>query len=138
MTTVATTPADSTSDWAGSPLSTLHQLAHQVRAIPIEQYPDGKDYVIRLEVPGVDPAHDLTVAVETGTLTVRAERPCTGPEDAQSEFRYGSFARVIALPLGANIHDVSASCGCGVLTVRIGMQPEHQQGARRVAVQVEP
>lgn len=137
MTTVATTPASSTSDWAGSPLSTLHQLVRQAREIPIEQYPDGADYVIRLEVPGVDPARDLTVSVATGTLTIRAERHPAGPEDAESEFRYGSFARSIALPLGANIDDVSATCRDGVLTVRIGMQPEHLQGGRRVEVQAE-
>lgn len=138
MTTVTTTPVASTSDWAGSPLSTLHELAHQARSIPVEQYPDGARYVIRLEVPGVDPARDLTVSVETGTLMVRAKRGYTGPKGGQSEFRYGDFARNVALPLGSNIHDVSASCHNGILTVRIGMEPEHQQGAQRIPVQVEP
>lgn len=138
MSTMATTPADSTSDWAGSPLSTLHHLAHQARLLPVEQYPDGDSYVIRLEIPGIDPAKDLTVSVETGTLTVRAERRHTGPEGGQSEFQYGSCSRTIALPLGANVHDVSASCHEGILTVRVGMQREHQQGAQRIAVQVEP
>ena len=138
MTTVGTTPADSTSDWAGSPLSTLHHLAHHARLFPVEQYSDETGYVIRLEVPGIDPAEDLAVSVETGRLTVRCERRHTGPEDDQSEFRYGNFARTIALPLGANVHEVSASCRDGILTVRVGMQPEYQKGARRIPVQVEP
>jgi HSP20 family protein len=138
MTSVARLPADSTSDWAGSPLSTLHHLADQAWLLLVEQYPDGASYVIRLEIPGIDPAKDLTVSVETGTLTVRAERRRTGPEDSQSEFKYGSCSRTIALPLGTNIHDVSASCHDGILTVRVGMQPEYQHGARSIPVQVEP
>lgn len=138
MTTVTTTPAGSTSDWPGSPLSTLHELAHRARSIPVEQYADGSDYVIRLEVPDVDPVRDLTVSVETGTLTVRVERRYAGPDDAQSEFRYGSFARTIALPLGANIHNVTAGTHNGILTVRVGMHPEQRQSARRVEVQIEP
>ncbi|HUB42555.1 MAG TPA: Hsp20/alpha crystallin family protein [Streptosporangiaceae bacterium] len=142
MTTARTTPADSTSDWAGSPLSTLHHLARQARSLPVEQYSDETGHVIRLEVPGIDPAQDLAVSVETGSLTVRCERRHAGLEDGleddQSEFRYGSFARTVALPLGANIHDVSATCRDGILTVRVGMQPEYQKGARRIPVQVEP
>jgi HSP20 family protein len=138
MATMSATPADSMSDWAGSPLSTLHHLAHQSRLLPVEQYSDEAGYIIRLEVPGIDPAQDLAVSVETGRLTIRCERRHTGPEDGSSEFRYGSFARTVALPVGANIHDVAASCRDGVLTVRVGMQPERQKGARHIPVRVEP
>jgi HSP20 family protein len=138
MNIMATTPVDSTSDWPGSPLSTLHQLGGQVRSIPVEQYPDGGSYVVRLEIPGIDPARDLTVSVQTGTLIVQAEHRHTGPTDEQSEFPYGSFARSIALPLGADIDDVSATCRHGILTVRIGMRSEHGLEARQIQVTVEP
>jgi HSP20 family protein len=138
MSALATTPVDDTSDWPGSPLSTLHQLAPHVRSIPVEQYPDGTSYVLRFEIPGVDPARDLTVSVQTGTLTVQAEQRHTGLEDEQSEFQYGSFARCIALPLGADISDVSATCHNGILTVRVGMRSEHDLDARRIPVTVEP
>jgi HSP20 family protein len=138
MSTMTATTADIASDWPGSPLSTLHQPAEQVQSIPIEQYSDAASYVVRLEIPGVDPEQDLTVAVQTGTLSVHAERRHTGPEDQRSEFRYGSFSRCIALPLGADISDVSATCHNGILAVRIGMRSEHDQDARRVQVTVEP
>lgn len=137
MSTVTTTSATETSDWAGSPLSTLHPVTGQARMIPMEQYPDGTSYVIRLEIPGVDPARDLSVSVETGTLSVRAERRSVRTDQVQTEFHYGSLARDVALPLGSNVDDVTASCRDGILTVRIGMQPEHQ-GARRVEVGIEP
>ncbi len=135
---MTTTPDSSTSDWPGSPLSTLHQLAQPVRSIPVEQYPDEASYVVRFEVPGVDPAQDLTVSVQAGTLTVQIEHPHTGPEDKQSEFQYGRFARSIALPLGADVSDVSATCHNGILTVRIGMRPEYGRDARRIQVTAEP
>ncbi len=126
------------SDWPGSPLSTLHHGMGQVRPILIEQYHDKDSYVIRLEIPGVDPARDLAVAVKTGTLTVTADRKDDGPVGCDSEFHYGHFARHVALPVGANVQDVSASSRNGILTVRIGMEPEHQHDSRPIDVAVEP
>ncbi|MFY9887640.1 MAG: Hsp20/alpha crystallin family protein [Streptosporangiaceae bacterium] len=136
MTTIA--PAPTTSDWPGSPISTLHSLARQAQSIPVEQYPDGASYVVRFEVPGIDPGRDLTVTVETGMLLVRAERQFDGPEGCQSEFRYGPLARHVALPPGSNARDVSAACHNGILTVRIGLEPEHEHASRTIPVQVEP
>ena len=127
----------SPSDWPGSPLSTLHHTTAQPQVIPIEQYPDGASYVIRLEIPGIDPVTGLSVTVQTGTLSVKAERHDNAPEGAETEFRYGIFARHIALPLGANVQDVSATCRNGVLTVRIGMASEHHD-ARAIKVAIEP
>lgn len=138
MSTMETTPVGSTSDWPGSPLSTLHQLPERARSIPIERYPDGASYVVRFEIPGVDPAHDLTVSVRAGELTVQAHHRKDGPDDEQGEFQYGSFARCIALPLGVDISDVSATCHNGILTVRIGMRSEQERDARHIEVTVEP
>lgn len=141
MTTPRTQPdtsAAAIADWAGSPLSTVHHVVAAPQPIPAEQYAQDGSYLIRLEVPGLDPLRDLQVSVTTGTLTVRAERRDTAPPGRQTEFRYGSFIRHIALPLGANVHDVTASYRYGVLTVRVGMQPEHEAGARAIDVTVEP
>ena len=80
----------------------------------------------RFEVPGVDPVADLAAGVAAGTLVVQAQRTDTAPQDQQSEFRYGRFARRVTLPPGADVRDVSASFRDRVLAVRIGMKPEHQ------------
>jgi HSP20 family protein len=128
------TPAD----WPGSPMSTMHLRTDQVQPLLMEQYPDKGGYVIRLEIPGVDPTRDLTVAVETGTLTVTAERRDDAPPGHETEFHYGSFARHVALPPDANVEDVSAASHDGILTVRIGMEPEHPHGPRAIDVTVEP
>jgi HSP20 family protein len=137
MSTGATGSSPNLADWAGSPLSTVHHLPGHAIPIRVEQFPDGSSYVVRLEVPGVDPANDLTVSVAAGTLNVSAERRDSTPAGAQSEFRYGTFARHVVLPPGSDPQDVSASCRNGIVTVRIGMKTEHQQAPRRIEVAIE-
>ena len=124
-----------TSDWAGSPLSTVHHAPAANLSIPIERYPDGRIYVIRLELPGLDPARDVQVTVQTGILSVRATRQDQAPARHDSEFRYGTYARHIALPLGCNPRDMTASYKHGILTVRVGMEPEHDYRPHTVPVQ---
>jgi HSP20 family protein len=133
----ASVTESSISDWAGSPLSTVHHLAARPRPIPVEQYQDGSSYLVRFEVPGVDPATDLAVSVEAGTLIVQAQRTDSAPQGHQSEFRYGRYARHVALPPGSDARDVTATYRNGILTVRIGMKPEHQRPVRVVDVEIQ-
>jgi len=137
MATEVSVMNTSISDWEGSPLSTVHHLAGRSWPIPTEQYPDGSSYLVRFEVPGIDPVADLAVRVEAGTLVVQAQRVDAEQLDHQSEFRYGRFARRVTLPPGADVRDVSASYRNGILTVRVGMKPEHQQAARAVNVEIQ-
>lgn len=120
------------------PVPAAHAVVAQRQPIPAEQYAEDTSYVVRFEVPGIDPGRDLHVSVTTGTLTVTVERRDPTPASRQTEFRYGSFVRHIALPLGANVREVSASYHNGILTVRVGLQPDHQAGARAIDVTVEP
>lgn len=140
--TSRTQPADATStataDRPQSPVAAAHAVVAQRQPIPAEQYAEDTSYVVRFEVPGADPSRDLRVSVTTGTLTVAVKRRDNAPANRQTEFRYGSFIRHIALPLGANVHEVSASYHNGILTVRVGLQPEHQAGDRAIDVTVEP
>ena len=129
-------PLHTASDWAGSPISTLHRPAPDVVPIRLEQYPEDSSYVFRMELPGIDPERDLEVSVQTGILSIRATRRDEPAVKHDSEFRYGTYARHVALPLGANVHDVTASCKNGILTVRIGMEPEHDVAARTVPVEI--
>jgi HSP20 family protein len=136
MTNIATPiPVSDISDWAGSPLSTVHRQVSGPRPIRIEQYPDGTAYVIRFELPGIEPARDLQVSVQTGVLSVRAERRDEMPVKHDSEFGYGEFARHVALPLGANVQNVTATYHNGILTVRIGMEPKHQAAPQDIPVE---
>jgi len=60
---------------------------------------------VRTELPGVDPIEDIEVTVRDGQLTIKAERAETGETNGLSEFPYGSFARTIALPIGADVDE---------------------------------
>jgi HSP20 family protein len=128
-------PFPGISGWEGSPPFTVYRHGGGLRSIRIEQYPDGSTYVIRLELPGIDPARDLQVTVQTGVLSVRAERRDETPVKHDSEFAYGEFARHVALPLGSNVQRVTATYHNGILTISIGMEPEHQPLPQAIPVE---
>lgn len=118
-------------DWPGSPLSTLH---HQAPASPIRTEAFARDghYIIRFELPGIDPDTGLEVSVDASVLSVHAERPVGNEGHHHSEFRYGMFHSHVTLPAGADTSDVTATCENGVLEVSIGMPT--QLSARKVEV----
>lgn len=86
-------------------------------------YRDGEDLVARLDLPGVNPAEDVTVEVEGRKLVVRGERKDQRPEESEgrriSEVRFGAFRRVVTLPKAVDGDAVTASYDAGVLTVTV-------------------
>jgi predicted unusual protein kinase regulating ubiquinone biosynthesis (AarF/ABC1/UbiB family)/HSP20 family molecular chaperone IbpA len=76
-------------------------------------------YVIRAELPGLDPENDIEVTVDGRVLTIRAERRHENQEPNRSEFRYGSLAREVRLPAGVDPADVAARYDKGVLEVSV-------------------
>jgi HSP20 family molecular chaperone IbpA len=100
----------------------------------VEDYVDAGHYVIRAELPGIDPDKDVTVTVESGVLTVKAERREETKEARRSEFRYGAFTRSVSLPAGADESDVTATYGNGILEIRIGIKPERKPEARKIPI----
>ena len=78
-------------------------------------------YVVRAEMPGLDPETDINVAVNDGRLEISAERTEEKAENGRSEFSYGSFHRSVTLPRGAKEDDIDASYAKGILTVSVGL-----------------
>jgi len=76
-------------------------------------------YLIRAELPGLDPENDIEVTVDRRILTIRAERRQQDNEPYRSEFRYGSLARVVRLPARVGAADVTARYDKGVLEVSV-------------------
>ena len=80
-----------------------------------------EDLVIRVELPGINPATDLTVSVEDGHLVISGERKQEGElkEDAyyRLETAYGTFERFIPLPEGFEEGEIEAAYENGVLEV---------------------
>ena len=107
-------------DWFATELASLG--AHPIR---VEDYREKDKYVLRAEVPGVDPERDVKINVERGVLTVEAERTEKTDEAHRTEFRYGALRRSVTLPGTADEDKISARYEKGVLEVTVPLrQPE--------------
>ncbi len=88
-----------------------------------EAHRDGEDAVVRLELPGVDVANDVSVEVFGRELVISGERRDERSADAEGrrlqEIRYGSFRRVFGLGRPVSAEQVTAAYDAGVLTVRV-------------------
>jgi HSP20 family protein len=104
----------------------------------VEEFRDGDTYVIKAELPGIDPEKDVDISVAEGMLTMRAEREEKSESKDKgayrSEFRYGSFSRSIPLPRGVNTDEVLASYTDGILEVRVPLPKGDEGGARSIPV----
>lgn len=98
---------------------------HHVR---IEDYFENGTYVLRAELPGMDPENDIHVTVQGEDLSVTAERAVIKHDKAHSEFAYGAFARHVRLPAGADAGHCEASYDAGILEIRI---PVHESAKTR-------
>jgi HSP20 family molecular chaperone IbpA len=87
-------------------------------------------FVIRAELPGLDPENDIEVFVDGRILTIRAQRrqQDTGPH--RSEFRYGSLARAVRLPARVEPAEVTARYDKGVLEVSVPVREVKTAGTR--------
>lgn len=88
------------------------------------------DLVVRMELPGIDPAKDVTVSLEDGQLVVSGERKEKSEVKREDyyrmESRYGSFRRRIPLPQGVDESRIKAEYRDGVMEIVV-------QGAARSA-----
>ncbi len=86
-----------------------------------------KDFVVRAEVPGLDPK-DIEVRVTGNRLTLSGEKKEEKEETKggyhHSERRYGSFRRAIKLPAGTKPEAITAEYDKGVLTLKIAKAEE--------------
>ena len=71
---------------AGFPLFRSFAGAHMMR---VEENLQVGEYVLRAELPGIDPDKDVEISIANGVLTVTAERREEHKEQQRSEFRYG-------------------------------------------------
>ena len=103
---------------------------HPVR---IEDYRDGADYVLRAELPGMDPEKDIHITVDGVDLSITAERTVEKTDKKHSEFSYGSFARTVRLPAGAAVDKITARYDAGILEVRVPVV--ESTGGREIPVE---
>lgn len=95
------------------------------------------EFVVRAELPGVEPEKDIEVTVSGRTLAIRAERRQDPAARCHSEFRYGSYARSIPLPATAGEERVRASYSHGVLEITVELQDDPGDIPRQIRVMVD-
>ncbi|CQD15134.1 Hsp20/alpha crystallin family protein [Mycobacterium sp. 050128] len=120
--------------FAGLPTMAGLRPAFDTRVMRLEdEMKDGR-YIVRAELPGVDPAKDIDITVREGQLSIKAERTEKKDFDGRSEFSYGSFVRTVSLPAGADEDNIQATYDKGILTVSMAVL-EPKATERRVTVQ---
>ncbi len=92
--------------------------AHNIR---VEEFMRDGMFVVRAELPGIDPDNNVEVTVSDGMLTIRADREEKTEEEHRSEFSYGRFIRTIALPQRVDEESVKAEYKDGMLEVQVSM-----------------
>ncbi|MEV7571221.1 Hsp20/alpha crystallin family protein [Streptomyces tanashiensis] len=108
--------------------------ATAAHSIPVEVTSGDGMYVLRAELPGMDPDDDIAITVDDNLITVSAEHGESTEDKEHSEFRYGSFRRTVRLPDTIPADDVEASYADGILTVRIPMPDGTTRTGRTIPV----
>jgi HSP20 family protein len=100
----------------------------------METYRKDCDYVVRVDLPGVDPK-DVQVEAEGNLLSITGERKgeASGPE--YRETFYGKFERRFALPQGVETGKISAHYEHGVLEIRVPLPA--QNAGRKIPIQID-
>ncbi|MFI7700669.1 Hsp20/alpha crystallin family protein [Nonomuraea sp. NPDC049480] len=119
-------------EWLEHPVFGFRPFGQILR---VEDYIAEGRYVLRTELPGIDPDKDVEVTVDDGVLHIRAEKTRKTTEPRRSEFAYGSLSRSVTLPATAKTDDVEAVYKDGVLEVSVGLAEGKKAEGRRIAVE---
>lgn len=136
MSTIIKRPANPLADllgWLESQSAAMRSFG-ATPYIRVEDFVEDDHYVVRAEMPGVDPNKDIQIDVAGGLLTIRGERREEEHDRNRQELRYGSFERTLPLPSGAKAEEVSATYINGVLEVRVPYAVEEPK-TTRVAIE---
>ena len=116
-------------DWLGSPWTAPLPFT-AAQTFRIEEVAQDSRYVIRAELPGLDPETDIEVTVSGRVVTIHAERRQEDKEPYRSEFRYGSVTRSVRLPARVVESDVTARYDKGILEISVPVAEVKPEGIR--------
>ena len=103
------------------PFRELFGDAPRTGGMPMDLVRTGDEFVVSIDLPGVDPA-SIDIDAEERTLTIRATRNTQAGDGQQwlvRERPTGTFAHQLTLGSGLALDQVGADYADGVLTLRI-------------------
>jgi HSP20 family protein len=110
------------------PFREYEQLAQQLlsggrvpRSFPMDAYRRGDEFIVHLDLPGVDPG-SIDITVESGTLSVTAERRFEQEDEDEiivNERPQGRFNRDLRFGSAIDVERIGASYEGGVLTLTL-------------------
>ena len=110
------------------PFRDLDRLAQQAlgtparpAAMPIDAYRRDDEFIVELDLPGVDPA-SIDLTVERNVLTVHAQRRRTAGDSVElllGERPHGTFSRQLFLGDTLDTTNIDATYTDGVLTLKL-------------------
>lgn len=105
-------------------------------AMPMDAYRQGENFVIHLDLPGIDPS-SIDLTVEKNVLTVRAERRRIAGDDIETLVRermWGTFARRFTLGDSLDTERIEARYADGVLTLTVPVAEKAKPRKIEIAV----
>lgn len=105
-------------------------------AMRLEDKVGDEEYVLRAELPGLDPDKDVRITALNGVLTLKAERHEEEKGLNRTEFRYGALQRSVRLPVNADESAIKATYGKGILEITVPLTVPQPAG-REIAVTAE-
>jgi HSP20 family protein len=108
-------------------------LPRPLPAIRVEDRITDKEYVVRAELPGLDPEKDVEITALNGVLSVKAERREETEGMGRTEFRYGLLHRTLRLPANADESAITATYDKGILEIVVPLTAPEATG-RQIAV----
>jgi HSP20 family protein len=103
----------------------------------VEMDESGDEIRLKLEVPGMD-AKDIDIEVSADTVSISGERKEESKTEekgvTRSEFRYGSFRRIIPLPTHVQNKNVKAEYKDGILRLTLPKAEEEKNKVVKVNI----
>jgi HSP20 family protein len=118
-------------DWLGHefpqiPLFPSLRLEDADRLMRCEEFIEEGRFVLRAELPGIDPDKDVEVTVTDGVLRIQAHRREEHKDRHRSEFFYGELARTLTLPKGVDESAVTAAYRDGILEISVSLPKQEE------------
>jgi HSP20 family protein len=104
-----------------APLVWLGRALPDRSGIRVEDRTEDQRYILRAQIPGVDPTKDLHLTTTDKALRLEVSRTATRPDALRSEFHYGTFVRTIPLPPDVVADTISATYDRGILEITMAL-----------------